>query len=605
MRRALDPCWESDLGFGPVKKTRSHLRLPWEDPTFQFVAQDSTFLDDLQDKLLSLPDPVPLPQPSVQSGQGSAAQATLPAPKLRSLGSWKPQDSQAERQAALSKWSQLFRATPHLFKPETVSEVVHECSRTELGNLDLRFAKKSTNTLLNRVSSLQRFAAWLLRSFPHEQLSEALVFLYCQHVTAQSSGSSVPDQLSQALNFADGCLSLQVPAADLLSPRVQGLAHKAMRQQKPPRQAPALTTDQIRWLQTFADSDEPQYECYVAATLLFMVYARARHSDLCRSQQLFVDTDDSGKAVFVECSVLNPKQSKQSRRRNLFLPLVAPAEGICQEPWACRWLELRKSLGLSCGGSLEDDPLLPDLAADGSLLKVNMDSATTTKWLRCLLSRQAGSDNEALLRMSSQGLKATCLSWTMKAGIPDPDQTLLGYHSRGRSASALSYGRDSLAGPLRQLQSVLQDIRTGKFHPDSTRSGRWRGQDSAVSSKPAASVSEPVNTTTKPTPAQSSSASSSESELLSEGSSGEDVQLLQSVSHSLALVAESPDFQFLTNIRSGVVHVSRLHSDRLLCGRTVFAGLKVTSTVDFAKSQACLTCQSVADGLIDDQWAGT
>ena len=206
--------------------------------------------------------------------------------------------------------------------------------------------------------------------------------------------------------------------------------------------------------------------------------------------------------------------------------------------------------------------------------------------------------------MSSQGLKATCLSWTMKAGIPDPDQTLLGYHSRGRSASALSYGRDSLAGPLRQLQSVLQDIRTGKFRPDSTRSGRWSGLDTAASLQSTASAPERASTANKPPPAQSSSASSSESEPVSDGSSGEDVQLLQSVCHSLALVAESPDFQFLTNIRSGVVHVSRLHSDRLLCGRTVFAGLKVTSTVDFAKCQACLTCQSVADGLIGGQWAG-
>ena len=291
---------------------------------------------------------------------------------------------------------------------------------SRLGNLDLRFAKKSTNTLLNRVSSLQRFAAWLLRSFPHEPLSEALVFLYCQNVTSQVTGSSVPDQLSQALNFADGCLGLHVAASSLLSQRVQGLAHQAMRQQRPPRQAPALTTDQVRWLQTRAGSDEPQYECYVAATLLFMVYARARHSDLRRSQSLLVDTDDSGRPVFIECEVLNPKQSKQSRRRNMFLPLVAPAEGICQEPWAERWLELRKSLGLKCHGSLEDDPLLPDLAADGSLLKTNMDAATTTKWMRCLLSRQPGSSAESLLKMSSQGLKATCLSWTMKAGIPDP-----------------------------------------------------------------------------------------------------------------------------------------------------------------------------------------
>ena len=80
---------------------------------------------------------------------------------------------------------------------------------------------------------------------------------------------------------------------------------------------------------------------------------------------------------------------------------------------------------------------------------------------------------------------------------------------------------------------------------------------------------------------------------------------LQSVSHSLALVVGSRDYQFLTNVKSGVVHVSRVNHDRLLCGRTIFSGLKIATTVDFSQVQACLTFQSVADGLIDGRWAST
>ena len=208
-------------------------------------------------------------------------------------------------------------------------ELIHEDSQTELGNFDLRFAKKSTNTLLNRVSSLQRFAAWALRAFPHEPLGEALVLLYCQQFSARQPGSSAPDQLCQALNFAGGVLGLRTQASLLVSARVQGLAHKCMRLQKPPRQASALTTDQVRWLQTVAQSDESQYKRYLAATFLFMIYARARHSDVRRSQTITVDCDEQGVPVYVECQVLNPKQTKASRRRNMFLPLVAPAAGIC------------------------------------------------------------------------------------------------------------------------------------------------------------------------------------------------------------------------------------------------------------------------------------
>jgi len=146
----------------------------------------------------------------------------------------------------------------------------------------------------------------------------------------------------------------------------------------------------------------------------------------------------------------------------MFLPLVAP----CQEPWALEWLSLRRHLGLCCSGDLATSPLLPELAADGSLLQTNMDSATPSRWLRCILSRQPGCNHDRLLSVSSQGLKATCLSWCMKYAVSNSDQTLLGYHSKGNSGSALSYGRDALAGPLRTLEGVLKAVRDGRFKPD-------------------------------------------------------------------------------------------------------------------------------------------
>ena len=176
------------FGFGSVKRKRTDLALPWEDPVFSFVAQETSFLDELQEQLLEQPTPVPLPAPAETKATNSLSlRASLPQPKLRSVAQWRPQDSQAERQAALSKWSQLLRAVPHFFPEETQLEVVHEQSQVELGNLDLRFAKKSTNSLLSRVSSLQRFAAWKVKCFPHEPLSESIVFLYCQYLS-QAAG---------------------------------------------------------------------------------------------------------------------------------------------------------------------------------------------------------------------------------------------------------------------------------------------------------------------------------------------------------------------------------------------------------------------------------
>ena len=45
--------------------------------------------------------------------------------------------------------------------------------------------------------------------------------------------------------------------------------------------------------------------------------------------------------------------------------------------------------------------------------------------------------------------------------------------------SAICYSRDHLAGPLRALDGLLKDLRSGFFNPDCTRSGYFNDSDSA------------------------------------------------------------------------------------------------------------------------------
>ena len=79
---------------------------------------------------------------------------------------------------------------------------------------------------------------------------------------------------------------------------------------------------------------------------------------------------------------------------------------------------------------------------------------------------------------------------------------------------------------LRVLERVLADIKDGKFRPDQTRSGRWQLSDAKSASSSDAPVPLPLE------PAETLTASDSDSsdeDVQSEGSSGEDTQLLQSV----------------------------------------------------------------------------
>ena len=263
----------------------------------------------------------------------------------------------------------------------------------------------------------------------------------------------------------------------------------------------------------------------------------------------------------------------------MLLPLVAPAGGVGQEPWAEAFYKTRKAWGLVLQGSLDGSPLLPEMAANGTLLQCNLSSTTATKWLRALLAKAGKDKPEDLYKISSHSCKATCLSWAAKAAVNQLDRTLLGYHSLGSNVSTLTYSRDSLSGPLRELTKVLKNIKSGKFKPDETRSGRMVDQEGQLDSS---------------TSSSSSASSSSESA---------EEQVIHGASHILALIADHDQYQFLTNQASMVAHIFKVNSERLLCGRGIFDSLTVDNNLDLARVRICHTCQAVAEGVLAGKWA--
>ena len=439
------------------------------------------------------------------------------------------------------------------------------------------FSKKATNTLLCRASAMLRFAAWVLRSFPQEDITEPLVFLYCKKLRSDKKDSSGPDQLLQALNFCSGTLGLAVPIEQLRSGRVTGLAHQCSRDQPGTKQAAPLTLEQVQWLEHLARNAEDAYEQLLASSFLLMRYARARHSDICRAVAILIDAGNDFITGFVELTVREPKQSKAARRKRLMLPVVAPMMGVGSRPWASAWQASRKTWKLVHSGDISE---IPDMAADGSLLPCCMSTNRASSWLRALLAKKPQVNVDGLLGITTHSLKATLLSWAAKSSMDTLERTILGYHSTGVNSSTLSYSRDAMAGPLRSLQGLLRNTRIGKFNPDDTRSGRW-------------------------TLSEASSGSSGDAGSASSSSSGaeETEQVIQGASHLFAMLASTGDYSLVKNPRSGLHHVLRTGRDRLLCGRSLFKALVQAQEVDFGQVQVCLTCQSVSEGLLNDKWA--
>ena len=370
-----------------------------------------------------------------------------------------------------------------------------------------------------------------------------------------------------------------MPVSDLRSARVTGLAHQCLRAQETTKQAQPLTKEQVLWLEHWARNADNSYEKLLSSSFLLMLYARARHSDVRRATRILLDAGTDFIQGFVELVVVDAKQSRASRRKRLMLPVVAPMMGIADRPWASAWQANRKQWRLAHEGDITNDPLLPEMAADGTLLPCNMGAARASSWLRALLARNEQVNADSLLAISTHSLKATLLSWAAKCGMDTLERTILRYHSTGVNTSTLSYSRDAMAGPLRSRQNLIRSVRMQKFNPDDTRSGRLALSGSSSGSSGA----------------NSPTSSSSDAE--------EHEQVIQGASHVFAMLVSSGEYHLVKNPSSGITHIVKQGRDKLLCGRSIFKALVVCSEVNFSQVQICLACQSVCEGLLEGKWA--
>ena len=81
-------------------------------------------------------------------------------------------------------------------------------------------------------------------------------------------------------------------------------------------------------------------------------------------------------------------------------------------------------------------------------------------------------------QMATHSGKPTLLSWCSKARLSPVARRLLGGHVDPADRSIVVYSRDTLGGPLRELQALWRSVRTGRFDPDASRSGRWKDAES-------------------------------------------------------------------------------------------------------------------------------
>ena len=177
---------------------------------------------------------------------------------------------------------------------------------------------------------------------------------------------------------------------------------------------------------------------------------------------------------------------------------------------------------------------------------------------------------------TAKSLKVTLLSWAAKFGMDKGVRRMLGYHAKKGDTTMLAYSRDELAGPLRDLAAMLAAVRSGKFAPDLSRSGRMGAPPAASSSASGSGAGGAASV------ARSPAAASRESSSAVSSSTSSEVEVQ-------ADLGPAPAVGLVLNVRTKVVHLDA-GSGAVKCGKAVPLAaefLRNWSGVEFSRCAKC------------------
>ena len=340
------------------------------------------------------------------------------------------------------------------------------------------FGTKSPNTLLKRASALRRYYKWhsarcvevgiFVDPIP---LEEHDVWAYFQFLRAErhtaGRGFTSPGAFLETIRFCKFTVGLRGVDDILTSGRLLGFAALERREKGPIRQAPPLEVEHLRKLHEILASEADLTDRLGAGVFLICIYARARWSDIRYVHHVDIEARRNG------CLVLYTTEHKTSEvglRREQFLPLVVPLDGIVHNDWISSFLGLYETAGLDIR-RVPLGPLLPAPKAGGGFGARPLSTSEASVWLRLLLKGTSNAEN-----CRSHSLKTTLLSWCARSGMDKEVRAVLGHHCSSLTGSNVVYARELQTRPIRKLQMLLKkNIRLGLSLEDMAEQGTLIG----------------------------------------------------------------------------------------------------------------------------------
>ena len=498
-----------------AKSIMSHgMTLPWERGIAGLVLgaakeqflQVPNFLIGAPARFLQEPDPTDVHKSDraaiITRLEAIPGAWTFAAQRLSAL-SLRGEKKADARNLALSKWREVLIAKPEasVLGRTLLSDLLAFKTDIHLTSViqDV-FAMKATATIDKRANHLLLFMAYCRRGnlepFP---VTEPNFYAFLRDEQSSKSPTSATS-CRESMRLAASIIGLDGAAVSADSPRVAGICHRLLLKKRPRKQAKVLTRVQIIKLERILMEPKADLADRVAAGhCLFLVFGRIRWTDAECVENLDEDitTDNQG---YLQANALGSKTSITAMQKTAFFPFVMTVNALETPLWHRTWLRLRQRAGLVKLPRAEEDrdsrtPFMPSVLMGGSFGSVAMTSDEGSRILRALL-RHAGEKEDQVAGVSTHSLKATVLSWLRKWGADPFHSKVAGYHSIQGEGSMFSYARDNVAATLRVIDDMLDQIRSGVFNPDSTRSGYFdlrRSKDAGGPSRINSSNCQPTN----------------------------------------------------------------------------------------------------------------
>eukprot|EP00435_Cladocopium_sp_Y103_P011314 s1805_g2.t4 len=453
----------------------SQIVLPWEEPSMSWIFGDG-------DQSV-IPDVAPVwgyIEPEVESEQhrevavavesrptvfesaisfGSFRTCHLSDSDQLSILSQKFEALVSINYAAFDLGVQIFDS-PYAVRVQTVSEV--------LGG-------KSPATLSRRLSQITRYVKWASEEAKREPfpVSAELIKNYIRHLRNQNSGHTAFKGFMEVLKFMKHVVGLDCDMSAFDSAWVSGIIRAAQQSRPLRKQSTTLNVKTLMYLESYlSDSTKAVVDRYACGVFLFAVYARARFGDLRKISKVLIDVapdTNEGSLGFLEAHSASHKMRATGNRLGAHLPLIAPIKGVGQRAWGHDFIAVSQLTGLDLREWVSGRPFLPAPSPIGNWTDRAVTSSEVQKWMHGVL---AACTDFSSVGFTPHGCKATTLLMLSRYGASPDDRLILGHHQINRGALEV-YARDLQSAPLRVLEQMFADIRSGRFAPDVTRSGMF------------------------------------------------------------------------------------------------------------------------------------